>query len=194
MKKVFLILFLIATNLLSAQEKGKEYFFKQVGWTILLPSEFIPADSTEISAAQKRGVQAIESATGLTADPSHLISLISARNGKSEYLGAAIRPYDITKDGSYITKTQKLKNTLYETFVNKMQDKKIDSSTSIYIVDSLVFDKFSVEIELNEKVTLTLVTLTKLYKNYDFGISYTYFNDETKKQIEDMLSNSKFKK
>ncbi len=39
---------------------------------------------------------------------------------------------------------------------------------------------------------MTMIILSKLYKGYDFGITYLYLDDETKMEIEKMLSESKF--
>lgn len=39
-----------------------------------------------------------------------------------------------------------------------------------------------------------MILLTKLYKGYDFGITYLYLDDKTKEQIDTMLHRSKFQK
>jgi hypothetical protein len=74
-----------------------------------------------------------------------------------------------------------------------MPDAKLDSSSTKITIDGLEFDKFSVLIKVKD-LTLTVVLIGKLYKGYDFGISYLYMDEQTRDQIEASIRNSKFRK
>ena len=74
-----------------------------------------------------------------------------------------------------------------------MPNAKLDTSSRKINIDGLEFDKFNISIKIDE-LPLTVVMIFKLYKGYDFGISYLYMDEETQKQIEASISSSKFRK
>ncbi|RZJ86411.1 MAG: hypothetical protein EOO20_18350, partial [Chryseobacterium sp.] len=101
MKALPLILALFISVSAFSQQTGKKYFFKEVGWTIVLPADFNPIDSTETDKMNARGLKAIEDATDLTTDLSELRTLIAARKNALTFFNATIRPYDKASEGPY---------------------------------------------------------------------------------------------
>lgn len=81
---------------------------------------------------------------------------------------------------------------LYTTLQKKMPDAKIDSISSPYAMDGLTFNKFRVTVQIKDKVLFNMLLLAKLYRGYDFGISYVYMDEQIKERIEAMLSSSRF--
>ena len=185
---------LLLTKGLLSQQSEKKYSFRQVSWTITLPDDFTVVDSADDSGRKERGKKAIEDANGIKADVSTTTTLISATKNTYNYFNSTITPFDITIDESYLSNNKELKNMVYKTMSEKMPDGKIDSISTTQTIDGLTFDKYSLTINIPGKVSFSMILLTKLYKGYDFGITYLYLDDKTREQIDTMLKNSKFDK
>jgi len=177
-----------------AQQTDKIYFFKEIGWTITLPSDFKALDSIENAKKNERGLKAIEESNEIKADITELKTLIAASKDTYNYFNSTITPFDPKVDGPYDSTNKIVKDMVYKTFLDNMPNAKIDSVTTEETIDGLFFDKFHVTITIKENFILNMFLLSKYYKGYDFGISYLYLDVKTKEQIETMLKNSKFKK
>jgi len=167
-----------------AQQADRKYFFKEVGWTLIIPAEFKIADSTEDAAVGERGKKAIEETNDIKIDISQTKTLITVTKNTYNYFNCTITPFDPKTDGNYEATSQIVKDMLY----------KIDSISTQEKIDGLGFDKFRLTISLNDKILFNMFLLSKYYRGYDFGISYLYMDDKTKEQIESMLRNSRFTK
>ena len=73
-----------------------------------------------------------------------------------------------------------------------MPDATLDSASEPKTVGGLEFDCFHVTASVKSKPLFTVFVLAKLYKGFDFGISYLYTDAVTKAQIDKILSDSKF--
>ncbi len=186
----FSILYFAAT----AQTENRIYTFKQIGWTIQLPADFDVMDSIDNIAHMEKGLKAIEDATDVTADISKTITLISATKDKFNYFNATIEPFDDSDGLSWESSNQTLKEVLYATFAEKMSDAAIDTISGKQIIDGVSFDRYHITISLDGKPIFNMLLLSKLYKGFDFGISYLYLDERTRLQIESMLEQSKFSK
>ncbi len=181
-------------SICNAQQNQRIYAFKQIGWTIELPADFLVIDTVENTARMERGVKAMEEANNIKADITETITLIGATKDKYNYFNATIEPFNSKGNTSWQTSNQQLKELLYNTFAEKMKDAIIDTASSKVIIDGISFDKFRVTVTINDKVLFNSLLLSKYYKGYDLGISYLYLDERTKEQIELMLQNSKFSK
>lgn len=178
----------------SQSQTGKAYTFPQIGWSFVLPADFEPMDSTTASAASQRGTKAIEDASGITADVSKTETLLSATKNSYNYFNATITPFNPAKDGDFSVVNKSMKDVVYTTFAGQMSDAVIDSSSSTVTLDGLGFDKFRVTITVQGKTLFNMFLLSKFYKGYDVGVAYLYLDNDTKQEIETLLSNSKFAK
>jgi hypothetical protein len=193
--KIFLLpITMLLYSICNAQQNQRIYTFKQIGWTIELPSDFEVMDSIQNIARMERGVKAIEDANEITADLSETTTLIGATKNKYNYFNATIEPFDSKQNISWQSSNQKLKEILYTTFAEKIKDAIVDTASGKETIDGISFDKFRITITINDKVLFNSFLLSKLYKGYDFGISYLYLDERTKEQIEMMLQKSKFSK
>lgn len=188
----FLVLLTFSIQAL-AQDSTKRYTFKEIGWTITLPDEFTVMDSVQNRKSMEKGVKAIEESNGVIADISEVITLFSATKNTFQYLTSTLTPYDPKKDGDYKQAIRDLKEITYNTFKDQMPDAVLDSSSTKMTIDGLGFDKFIIVIKVKD-LTLTMVLIGKLYKGYDFGISYLYMDEKTREQIEASINGSKFRK
>ncbi|MDB5200671.1 MAG: hypothetical protein JWQ27_80 [Ferruginibacter sp.] len=177
-----------------AQSPGRLYNFEEIGWTINLPYEFKMIDSVENERKMNRGKKHIEDANGIIAEISDTKTLISATKNTYNYFNATLTPFNPATDGDFRKVEKTVRDLMYKTIVQRMPDATIDSSTTTILLDGLAFAKFGITVSIKDKFTIHMLLLTKLYRGYDFGISYLYLDEETKSQIEGMLSRSQFAK
>ena len=175
-----------------AQDTAQLLTFKEVGWTIKLPPSFKVLSAEEDKATNERGKKAIESTINLEIDNSKTKTLISAAKNQFSYFNATITPFNPAKDGNWQEVNQGLKDILYTTFKEKMTDGKVDTATTKTTISGVIFDKFEVVVSVGDKFIFHSYLLSKLYKGFDFGISYLFTDNETKEEIETMLKNSVF--
>ena len=193
MKKILFLLAIFACFTSYAQEKGTKFYFKEIGWKVTLPNTFVMATEEENKNDMQRGVNLIENANDVVVeDLSDLKDLISATKGDN-YINATISPYHPETDGDYLENGEAVKQIIYRTFEN-MPNATLDSSSSKVVIDNLSFEKFSIKLTINKEPLLTMILISRLYKGYDFGITYLYQDENTKQEIEKMLSESKFDK
>ena len=193
MKKILLLLFACAFFTSYAQEKGTKFYFREIGWKVILPNTFITATEEENKNNMQRGVNLIENANDVDLeDLRELKDLISATKGDN-YINATIRPYDVAVDGDYTEANDSMKVIIYRTFL-AIPGATLDTSSSKVLIDNLNFEKFAINISINGEPFMTMIMLFKLYKGYDFGITYLYLDEKTKLEIEKMLTESKFDK
>ena len=122
-----------------------------------------------------------------------LKDLISAKKDDFNYINATIRPYDAEEEGEFPLSTQMVKDAVYNSLLT-FPNVKLDSISSTIKLDNLTFEKFTVQVSINNQKYLTMVVLSKFYKGYDFGITYTYLDEKSKMEIENMLATSSFSK
>lgn len=170
---------------------GKIYNFKEVGWTMTLPPQFKVVDSAGVEKINEKGKALMEKSTGAQIDVSTTRTLISAKKGVC-YFTSTITPYNTQKDGDYAVASKAVKDMVYKTFTDQMTDATLDSASDPTKVGGLDFDRFRISIAIKGKPVFTMYLLAKLYKGFDFGITYLYTDDQTKTQMENILAGSKF--
>jgi hypothetical protein len=186
------IALLLAAALSHAQTPATKYSFPQVGWTMFLPASFKLLDSAKNAAMTANGKKTMEDANHIQADFSGLKTLISAMKNPTNYFNSTITPYDPKKDGPYAKTNLTVKKILYNTFIQKMPDGKIDTASSKLAIDGVTFERFYLRLTINTKVLFNMVVLSKFYKGYDFGITYLYSDEQSKTELESILKTSKF--
>ena len=180
----------------SFSQKPVVYFFSEVGLTLYIPPDFKVLDAAQNDALTKKGVKMMADANNMSgADISQLKTLIAARKTKFDYFNVTITTYNAKRDGPYPALTKEANNMFYHTFQEKLPDAKIDSSTNMNRnIGGLVFSEYHLKIVVNANMTINMFVLSKNYKGYDFGITYMYVDDVTKKQMEGILQSCKFRK
>jgi len=194
MRILIIMSFVFISGASFGQPTGKPFFFSEVGWSLVIPADFIIMNSHDDSLKNEQGRKLIEKSTDVIADYSETKTLVSASRDQFNYFNATVTPFDRITDGDYETANQEVKDILVKTFQDQMPGGKIDTFHTSVIIDGIEFDKFHLTVSLNEKLLVSMVLLSKLYKGYDFGISYVYMNQQAKEDIELMLEKSRFVK
>ena len=183
MKTLFTFLISIISLSMIAQEEGRKYYFKEIGWSIVLPSDFQIVDNKTAKETSLKGSKS---------DPSGLKILVSAGKSSGEMFQAAIARYN-ARENDFKKIIQKVKDSNYVTFLKTIPGAKLDSNSSVKTIDGVLFDRFEIKIRINGKI-INYFLLSKLYKRANLGITYVYATDLTKQELETMLNESKFDK
>ena len=191
---IYLSFIVFISTICQGQKESGKLYFKEIGWTITLPEGYNVLDSTVEAATLSRGKKAIEESNNLQFDVSDLKTLVSASKSQFNYFSSTITPFDALEDGDYQENNQEAKDIMFVTFTDQIPNAKIDSLSTSTIIDGLSFDKFQLKILLVNDITMTMIMLNRIHKNYDFGITYLYLDETTRGEIENMLFTSKFEK
>lgn len=195
--KVFFFIFLTLNlaSCLYSQDLGTKYYFKEVDWELTIPNDFQTKDSLRNVKLQEKGLQSMEKANNVNlGDLSDLKTLVSAFKGAHEYFNATIRRFNKSGEGNYDSASRTVNRLVYNTFLKEAPDAIIDTSSTKENIGGLIFNKFQVTLNLQKKDLFTIVILSKLYRDLDFGITYLFQNEATKNEIEGFLQHSNFKK
>jgi hypothetical protein len=184
---------LLSINNSAAQSPPVKLFLKEIGWTVTLPPCFNMLDSAEITSTQDRGKAMLEKANDVELNMSGLKTLASAKKGFN-YFDATINSFDPEEDGNYEEAIGEAAVATYRSMAENLPDATIDSVTTSQVIDGLRFEKFEMTIKISPQVTMTMIVLSKYYKGFDFGISYLYLDEGTRKDFEEMFDKSRFAK
>jgi hypothetical protein len=188
MKILFAFICLAFFKTTVAQKTTNAFFFSEVGWSIHLPADFELLDSAANATIQHLGKEEIEGAIDGKIHVLKTINLISAKKSFN-YFNATLTPFDPQKDGRMDAFIQSQKEIVYTSMAAAT---KVDSSSTQAIIGSLAFDRFTMTVHVDEKLSFNMVLSSRFYKGYYFAIVYVYMNKETEQQIETMLTSSKF--
>lgn len=190
--KSFLFLLTLLISITARSQDKTVLTFKELGWTITVPVGFTVLDSAKQAANSDKGEKILEKSTGLEIDASATRNLVSINNGPLNYLNATLTPFDESTDGDYEEIGRQVNEILYTTMSEQVKGAKVDSATSEVVYAGQRFRKFSMKIQINEKITMVMVMLSKLHNGWDFGISYIYTDEKGRLSLEGMLEKSSF--
>lgn len=162
--------------------------FDQIGLSLELPESFKLLPKQENDQKLQRGADAIEKENDIVVDMSELITLFAAAKDKFSYVTATIEKFDEKANGPYATANKKVKDLIYLTFEGQIKNAKLDSSSSMIILDGTSFERYEVSIGLSGNKTLKAILISRLYKGYDLGISYAYIDEKTKSEMDALIS------
>ena len=188
MKIVISLLFGSFSLFSFAQEKNKKYFFKEIGWSIAIPSDFIPYDSAELAAANQVGKDTVNS------DTLFFRNLFIAVKNDSYAFSATVKAFNDQKEGDYEKGIKLSNDKMIVLLRNRFPAAALSYRSSSTNIDGVPFREIDFETKMTDSKDLHFVELTKLYKGYAFSIQYSYGDEITRKQIETALDESKFDK
>ena len=190
-KILFPICFLLATIATYAQE-SQEYFFYDIGWKITVPIDFTLYDFID-QARNMQGSSEMSEEYDNSMDAFFSQTNIVAIKDRFNYFNITTSPFD-SEEKSWENTVQLEKNEAYNNMLKIIGSEKLDTASSIEYIDGMAFNKFHIAVALNEDVQLHLFLISKLYKGYDFNITYLSLDNEARQQIELMLRSSRFNK
>ena len=190
MRTALIVIFvsLFAKDLI-AQDSTRHYF-KEIGWTIHLPSDFKVLNSEQNTAIANNGKKGIEQALDTSVNLLQTINLVSARKSKN-YFSATLTTNRTKTDIALASFIRSQEEAIYKAM---SKDAKVDSSSTTMNIGKKIFRKFEMIVHINESKSFGMNVVTTFYNGYHFVIVYAYLDEVTQVQIETMLNESNFSK
>ena len=184
MKRLFPLFCILVSTGLSAQPAGKEYTFKEIGWTINLPADFnaFPlADS------------AIQIVPGGKGESGLYKKLILAMNGPSTFvvmLSSCSAQANNTDYGFGAANQQSYRNTTQM----RGQGFEIDSASTETNIAGVTFKRFRMTTRKDNHIQNSSIAMTACYNGYYIALTIEYYSKRAEQEIEAMLAQSTFSK
>ena|SRR5688572_4962404 len=199
MRPLTITLFLTITLLscmgqIKSKPATKEFIFSQIGWKIEVPSDFTIMDSAQVESLTNKGKNALEKTYDTTIDFTSTKTLISITKGQYNYFASTITPFDPKQDGDWDEANSALKDIIVETFQAQAPSMKIDTSSSVEMINGLEFQKFHVVTTYPNKMVMNTFMYSRLHKGFDHGINISYTDEKIGKELMEILAFSKFDK
>src|SRR5204863_2540379 len=120
----------------SCGQTSKTFKFKQIGWTITLPSDFTLVDSiTEIENI--KGSKMLEDVGGIKPDISQSKALLSATKGKTANFNVTISKSSAPNLNYWDSINSNVIRIFYKAMVNQAPNAKLDTLRTIEMIDGL---------------------------------------------------------
>ena len=172
---------------------GQTFTFTDIGWTINLPEGFKLLDSSAVAFRIANGKQLVKQPNTINFDSSKRKLLIVAKKGSNSFM-SSVNPYGDGEHDIWLSSNNQTRQLLFQALSKNVPSAKFDSSSSMEIIDSLVFRKFKMTGTENGKVVYNSIMLSKFYKGYDFEMNYVFGDEKIGLEIEEMLKHSHFTK
>lgn len=177
-----------------SQSNTTSYYFKEVGMSIMVPANFEIVESSEDEKLHRKGEKLLEDANNIQIDASSTKTLLSIKQGQFNYMNITVTPYKEVTKNNWTIDNNSVKKMLYNSFVDKVGSTNIDTATSGSNVDGLMLDRFEMTIRIRPSMTMKMLLYSRYYKGFDFGICYAFLDKVVGTQLENIVSNAKFRK
>ena len=178
------------------QTNYKQYNFSPIGWTVKVPSDFNIIDSLTLNEINSDGKKLVQNAYNTETNIPAPHTLISFKKGESNVFVCNTIPFDTTKDGSWNEHVQFLKEVTFKTLQTSTQDiknVKIDTSSSIEIIDNIIFNKLNLRVVVPNQKDVNMSLFSTLKNGYDVGITIVYQDEKIRERFYNILRTSQFK-
>lgn len=194
MKRIhyFLIgMIIIFQSCVEQAQTGKKLFNDEFQWTILIPGGFEKVSAEQWAKIQNRGADAIEKTFDEKID-NRAKTIFVFKSDQLNYFESNYQPFDEAIDGNYVESCKTVNEMLYQTFVTQMDSIKIDTTTSVEMVDNLAFQTLKMKVTYPNKLILNILMFSRLFDKKELSVNIMY-TDKTKGElILKSWKNSKF--
>jgi hypothetical protein len=190
MKKIIAFGVLIAISC-SFQRKTTEFYDKQFKWKIAVPANFEQMSDAQIQNHTIAGSNAISKTTGTEFENQGEIICIFQNTVKNTFT-ASYKSFDIKTDGSLSEICQNTKELICETYLAQLKSLKIDTSSSMEIIDSLAFNVVKIITHLPNQKTSTMLFYERIFNDKLFSFNIIYVDEKIGAEITEAWKKSKF--
>lgn len=190
------VLLIILFSLLSCKKQiNKKTFIEEFQWEITLPSNFKKINEEKWEKTKNEGKENITNNTNLKLiNESKLIFVIE--NGEFNRFDANYmsKKLFVAPNTTFKKSFDKINTITYDSFLNTAPNAKIDTTSSIEIIDGLKFYKFEMNTKIDESFVINSKSYKRLFNDKVLSININYINNELGIEMLNSLRNSKFKK
>lgn len=189
-----LLIFIIFTLIwaTSCGQTSRTFKFKEIGWTITLPSDFTLVDSIIDAENTAEGSKMLEDAGGIKPDITKSKDLISATKGQIANFNVTISKSTAPNLHYWDSINNNVIKIFYKAMVNQAPNARFDTLRTTDTIDGLAFKSFQMHVKVNDNITVHNYYTTRLYDGYTIAINYYYIDQATGEEIKRMLHESKF--
>ncbi|WP_417351763.1 hypothetical protein [Flavobacterium alkalisoli] len=179
MRKFLIIVFLFVNCVVFAQKSGEKFYYKNLGWTIVLPEGFEVLSETKTQELKDVGANAIEEVYEVDLEGQMIpnTTLFALRKGWQNYFEANIQSFDVQIDGDYEESCKGMSEIVVETFTSKMAGAKIEVSNGREMIGKREFIRYTYSISLPNGIKLTTIFFNSLFDKTDLTVNILYIND-----------------
>ena len=195
MRVLFFILVSFFVQTTFGQTDSSLYYFKEIGWSIKLPSDFKIVDSATRVSNIAKGKSAVEVTLNKEINMTKLTHLISAAKDNLNYFAANILNSALVTSENWESADNSSNEVLFKTMNRILKNFEIDTSNTLIIIDGVRFKKFqAICIIPNKNKQAYFSQIGTFHKEQYFSVSYFYLDKALGDEIENMLMTSKFDK
>jgi len=190
---LFIVLSLASCN---AQQVSNKLKFKEVGWTLYIPTGSQLLSTAEFDSIKTKAVTRINNTYGTSETLNEIRPLFTITDKRYNTFNSTINLYDSTMFKSWEESYEASKEMLID-LLNKQGGEVIvsDTSSAVEKIDGLQFQRFDFK-TIYPKQNLTMHTYWFYRKQgiYDFSINISFTDVQIGKQYLEIVRNSKFEK
>jgi len=193
---LMIVQFCEGQNTISNQDTAtkKEFYSNEFKWRILVPAGFDTVSAEQYTALQKQGVSDWEKSTNSKME--EVAKRICAyKSTIFNYFEANQQRFDPKTDGDFLSHCAYDDNYIYGTYKKLLfGNAVIDTTLSNEIIDGLTFQRFRLQLSINNKIALNMYVYSKLFDEKEFTVVIVYANKAKGDLILDAWRKSTFDK
>ncbi len=186
-----LILLLLSSCSGQTKTEPRTLYNEDFKWTITIPENFISVSPKEWAKMQNKGLDAVEDTYGMEVI-NHAKIIFVFKNADFNYLESNYQPFDVQVDGDYLESCKGVNDILFETFKTQMPNAKIDSISSIEMINNLDFQTFKMKIVFPNGLIMHSMMYSRLFGKKEFAVNIMYIDEKQGKRMIDAWTKSKF--
>jgi len=175
----------------SCAQKDSTIYFKEIGWTIKLPSDLKINDSVNVSANHEQGQKIVEDETQHKIDLSKTKNLMNASKDALNWFNLSYNSSEGITNKNWKESDSIYYDLIIKTIIKKLPGK-VDTTTSVIKYDGIEFVKYQASFKISDNASLTTCHLATFHNGHTIIIGYAYTDRAIGDEIVNILKTSKF--
>ncbi|GAA4210704.1 hypothetical protein GCM10022289_38470 [Pedobacter jeongneungensis] len=169
--------------------KKRVFYNKDFKWEIAIPENFEEVSAAEREKKQEMGANKLKDNYGDNVEfKGNNIFLF--KNEQANYLEALYEPFS-SSDRDYSRSFKDVNKMIYETLKNPAVSK-LDSSSTLEVIDGLKFYTFKIGVDYQNKTTMHWCIYSRLFDKKAFTVNIITIDTAKERILLDSWRNSKF--
>lgn len=179
---IILLLLTILSSGINAQTstEPREFYSEEFSWRIRIPAGYTSLSGEQLAAAQKKGSDLIEKATGLEVDNQAKV-IFAVRSNELNYFESNWQPFTAAFE-DYKKQCDMVDGIVFQSFKEQFKDIRMDSTSFTEKISELDFHVFQVRLYLPNNMVMEMLLYCRLFGRKEFSI--TVFTTDRKTRDE----------
>jgi len=190
MKTKTILIYIVATIIISCKKEPKTFSTPEIGWTMELINNWEIESSRNLEKDIQEGIKKIKESGIKPNVTGKEIKLITFRKNTISKFQSTIIPFKESYKNEWNDKYTLIKTHIYNIF--KAQGVRVDSTSQKETIDGVHFEVFNMKIYQGNKRVMEQNMYRTYLNGYDFIINMTNDSELYKKQMLRVFRKSKF--